>query len=353
MERLVDSVFLRVNESRCLLLSDRVHGHTSGQQSRETRAGHGADGCATAVRSGAAVAANRSNLPTCPGPTVAFGKQDSFRQRIRAREPPDGVTTWIRASRSPGRGTCGCLRPGVGSRRVRPTRDAIAGRNRAAIRSAVDADQRHARAVRYLSRAWGNCPGEYCEGLFSLHLSGGPKVAGIAQRVIRGASLTTAVIAVGAQPTRWSHHHSLRSTLTWSSSSRCLDGWRDHAGKPPSITASEVADMLAKLAWPNWAPVTIYTESSSAYDGDRRYRRPRSFRPSTMTVRVVRTFGSASATATDPVDDAFEGAPGRARGRARAHQDHRRACRTRSPRAARSRQYRLRQPGFRERTAAR
>ena len=40
-------------------------------------------------------------------------------------------------------------------------------------------------------------PGEYCAGRFSLHLAdGGPKVAGIAQRIIKGASLTTAVLVV-------------------------------------------------------------------------------------------------------------------------------------------------------------
>jgi octanoyl-[GcvH]:protein N-octanoyltransferase len=44
----------------------------------------------------------------------------------------------------------------------------------------------------------GELPNEYCPGRFSLHLSDGPKVAGIAQRIIRGASLTTAVLSVGS-----------------------------------------------------------------------------------------------------------------------------------------------------------
>ena len=42
----------------------------------------------------------------------------------------------------------------------------------------------------------GELPGEYCPGRFSLHLRGGPKVAGVAQRVIQGAALTTAVLVV-------------------------------------------------------------------------------------------------------------------------------------------------------------
>jgi octanoyl-[GcvH]:protein N-octanoyltransferase len=44
----------------------------------------------------------------------------------------------------------------------------------------------------------GELPNEYCPGRFSLHLPGGPKVAGIAQRIIKGASLTTAVLTVGS-----------------------------------------------------------------------------------------------------------------------------------------------------------
>ena len=40
----------------------------------------------------------------------------------------------------------------------------------------------------------GELQGEYCPGRFSLHLPGGPKVAGVAQRVTARASLTTAVI---------------------------------------------------------------------------------------------------------------------------------------------------------------
>ena len=44
--------------------------------------------------------------------------------------------------------------------------------------------------------AVGSLPGEYCPGRFSLHLPDGPKVAGIAQRVVSGASLTTAVLVV-------------------------------------------------------------------------------------------------------------------------------------------------------------
>jgi lipoate-protein ligase A len=52
----------------------------------------------------------------------------------------------------------------------------------------------------------GELPGEYCPGRFSLHLPGGPKVAGVAQRVRSRASLTTAVVVVAGAD-------ALRSTL--------------------------------------------------------------------------------------------------------------------------------------------
>lgn len=47
-----------------------------------------------------------------------------------------------------------------------------------------------------VSLVLGELPGEYCPGRYSLHLPGGPKVVGIAQRVLTDASLTTAVAVV-------------------------------------------------------------------------------------------------------------------------------------------------------------
>ncbi len=46
----------------------------------------------------------------------------------------------------------------------------------------------------------GELPGEYCPGRWSIHLRGGPKVAGAAQRVVRGAALFTAVVVVEGGP---------------------------------------------------------------------------------------------------------------------------------------------------------
>jgi octanoyl-[GcvH]:protein N-octanoyltransferase len=54
----------------------------------------------------------------------------------------------------------------------------------------------HATALAGVPLELGELPGEYCPGRYSLHLPGGPKVAGIAQRVIQRAALTTAVLVV-------------------------------------------------------------------------------------------------------------------------------------------------------------
>ena len=43
----------------------------------------------------------------------------------------------------------------------------------------------------------GELPGEYCPGAYSLHVAGRGKVAGVAQRVVRGGALTSAVVTVG------------------------------------------------------------------------------------------------------------------------------------------------------------
>jgi octanoyl-[GcvH]:protein N-octanoyltransferase len=46
----------------------------------------------------------------------------------------------------------------------------------------------------------GELPGEYCPGAHSIHVDGRLKVAGIAQRAVRGGALTGAVLTVGGGP---------------------------------------------------------------------------------------------------------------------------------------------------------
>ncbi len=91
----------------------------------------------------------------------------------------------------------------------------------------------------------GELADEYCPGRFSLHVPGGPKVAGIAQRVIKGASLTTGVIAVGSsqriRAVTAQVYAELDLTLDLTTVGALAHRW-------PTITASEVADKLAGLA---------------------------------------------------------------------------------------------------------
>ncbi len=56
---------------------------------------------------------------------------------------------------------------------------------------------RNAAATEGIALELGEREGEPCPGRFSLHLPAGPKVAGIAQRVVAGAALTSSVLVVG------------------------------------------------------------------------------------------------------------------------------------------------------------
>jgi octanoyl-[GcvH]:protein N-octanoyltransferase len=129
-----------------------------------------------------------------PGPTVAFGRLDRLRP---------GFDAACRAAVAHGRSPV--LRLG-GGRAAAYDRDCIVIEViRAQERLIGGLDERFADLVALLREGLaaarvpvevGELAGEYCPGRFSLHLPGGPKVAGVAQRVIAGGSLTTAVLVV-------------------------------------------------------------------------------------------------------------------------------------------------------------
>lgn len=91
----------------------------------------------------------------------------------------------------------------------------------------------------------GELPGEYCPGRFSLHLPSGPKVAGVAQRVIRRASLTTAVVVIRGGD-------ALRETLTDVYGALALPLNIRTAGaisdQQPHVTVDAVAQALLETA---------------------------------------------------------------------------------------------------------
>lgn len=139
-----------------------------------------------------------------PGPTVAFGRLDRLRPGFRAA---------CLAARSHAR--VPVLRLGGGRAAAYDQESVVV--EVVSRQSGVfgGLEHRFTDLVELLERALaetgvavecGELPGEYCPGRFSLHLPGGPKIAGVAQRVVSGASLVTAVVVVGGG-------ESLRATI--------------------------------------------------------------------------------------------------------------------------------------------
>ncbi|HEX4011824.1 MAG TPA: hypothetical protein VHX62_17515 [Solirubrobacteraceae bacterium] len=129
-----------------------------------------------------------------PGPTVAFGRLDRLRP---------GFDAACRAALADGRSPV--LRLGGGRAAAYDRECVVVEVIRAQEKLIGGLDERFEDLVALLRDGLaaagvavevGELPGEYCPGRFSLHLPGGPKVAGVAQRVISGASLTTAVLVV-------------------------------------------------------------------------------------------------------------------------------------------------------------
>lgn len=129
-----------------------------------------------------------------PGPTAAFGRLDTLRAGYpAAREAAarHGLTPLVRL----GGGTAAIYGPG----------SVVVDLVSRSERVAEKIEERFVAGVGLLVGALaglgvetvvGELPGAYCPGRFSLHLPGGPKIAGSAQRSIRGAALFTAVVLV-------------------------------------------------------------------------------------------------------------------------------------------------------------
>jgi octanoyl-[GcvH]:protein N-octanoyltransferase len=129
-----------------------------------------------------------------PGPTVAFG-------RAEVRRPGYSAAQGLARAR----GYVPVVRLGGGQAAIYDRDCVIAEVVRGQTGIIGGLDERYADLADLLTGALGvmgtpvqvgELPGEYCPGRFSLHLPEGPKVAGIAQRVVSGASLTTAVLVV-------------------------------------------------------------------------------------------------------------------------------------------------------------
>lgn len=130
-----------------------------------------------------------------PGPTLAFGRLDVRSHgfsRASARALEHGFRPVVRVTG--GRAAAYDERSLIYEEAC-PTSDHLAGvQARYAAASTLVCDA--LRAVGANARV-GEVPGEYCPGDYSVSIDGRVKVAGIAQRAIRGATLVSTVIVVG------------------------------------------------------------------------------------------------------------------------------------------------------------
>lgn len=130
-----------------------------------------------------------------PGPTVALGRLDALTPRFdeaRAAAVRHGRTPVLRLGG--GRAACYDRESVVMELVTRSTSVAQGTQDR--FRSGVAVIAEALASLGVHTRA-GEPESSYCPGRWSLHLPGGPKVVGAAQRSIPGASLVTAVVVVG------------------------------------------------------------------------------------------------------------------------------------------------------------
>jgi lipoate-protein ligase A len=175
-----------------------------------------------------------------PGPTVAFGRLDALR---------DGFAAACEAARR--HGHTPVIRPAGGHAAVYDARcvvvehvtaeeDVTAGlQDRFEGQSTL---LRDVLAGLGLDARIGELAGEYCAGAHSINLDGRLKVVGIAQRAIRGAALTTAVVTVEDAP-------HLRAVIADVYAALGLDVVPATAGtvdeRLPGATSARIAELVA------------------------------------------------------------------------------------------------------------
>jgi len=98
----------------------------------------------------------------------------------------------------------------------------------------------------------GELPGEYCPGSHSINLGGVVKVAGVAQRVVRGAALISMVLVVGSGPQLRELIADVYGALGLPHDPRVTGAIQDVA---PQLSIETVAQALAEAFAPGSAPV--------------------------------------------------------------------------------------------------
>jgi len=130
-----------------------------------------------------------------PGPTVAFGKLDRLQPGIGAAWQAARDLGYTPLVRLAGGQAAVYDQRSLVIEHVSAEADATAGLTARFEDQAARLQE--ALAGLGLDIRVGELPGEYCPGGHSINVGGRTKVAGIAQRTIRGAALTTAVLVVG------------------------------------------------------------------------------------------------------------------------------------------------------------
>jgi lipoate-protein ligase A len=129
-----------------------------------------------------------------PPPTVAFGKLDAIRPGYEAARAAARAHGFEPVLRAPGGHAAAYHEQSLGLDRVLAAADAIPHVHEW-FREAADILADALRSLGVDARV-GAVEGEYCPGAYSVNARGRVKLAGTAQRVIRGASLLGATIVV-------------------------------------------------------------------------------------------------------------------------------------------------------------
>jgi octanoyl-[GcvH]:protein N-octanoyltransferase len=206
-----------------------------------------------------------------PGPTLAFGRLDRARPgfgeacRVASAHGRTPVVRW-------GGGHAAaydseCLIVEVLRRHDRSAISGLEDR----FRDMVDLVRR-ALARFGVNLELGELPREYCPGRYSLHLPSGPKVAGVAQRVLTRASLTTAVVVVGGANTLRSALGDVYAALDLPLDIRTAGAVTDqHPEVDCDLVRQSVIDGAAaryQIVLPRWSnSATATTANSSSYEG--------------------------------------------------------------------------------------
>jgi octanoyl-[GcvH]:protein N-octanoyltransferase len=129
-----------------------------------------------------------------PGPTMAFGRLDALRPGYERARAAAGAQGWTPVLRLGGGHAAAYDENAVVVELITRTASISDGtQERFASGSKIVTEALAGLGVETVNA---QLAGEYCPGRWSLHLRDGPKVAGAAQRSIRGASLFTAVVVV-------------------------------------------------------------------------------------------------------------------------------------------------------------